>query len=93
MPMGTTAPDSVKAKLHHSVREPEFTVDMVPDLKHNSLMSARKFAYAQYITVLTPTEVLVYDDMGDLQRSIPSTAILEGGDVNIPEYGESFSNQ
>ena len=51
---------------------------MVPDLKHNSLMSANKFANAQYSTVLTPTELLVYDDMGDLQRSISSTAILRG---------------
>ena len=68
MPTGTTEPASVKAKLYHSVRDPARTVDMVPDLKHNSLMSARKFAYSQYITVLTPTEVLVYDDMIDLQR-------------------------
>ena len=41
-------------------------------------MSDRKFANAQYTTVLTPTEVLVYDDMGDLQRSISSKAILRG---------------
>ena len=78
MPTGTTAPASFKAKLHHSVREPARTVDMVPDLKHNSLMSAIKFANDQYITVLTHTEVLVYDDMGDLQHSISSTAILRG---------------
>ena len=86
MPMGTTAPASVKAKLHHSVREPACTVDMVPDLKHNSLMSARKFANAQYIKVLTPTKVLVYDNMGDLQHSISSTAILRGWRcVNTPK--------
>ena len=36
---GTTAPASVKEKLHHSVRDPTRTVDMVLDLKHNSLMS------------------------------------------------------
>ena len=53
MPTGTTAPASVKAKLHHSVRERAGTVEMVPNLKQNSLMSARKFADAQYITVLT----------------------------------------
>ena len=78
MPTGTIAPASVKAKLHHIVRKPARTVDMVPDLKHKSLMSARKFSDAQYIAVLTPTEVLVYDNMGDLQRSISSTAILRG---------------
>ena len=51
---------------------------MVPNLKHNSLMSARKFADAQHISFLKPTEVIVYDDMGDLQLSISSTAILRG---------------
>ena len=74
----TTPPASIEANLHHIVREPARTVDIVPYLKHNSLMNARKFANAQYITVLTPTEVLVYDDMGDLQRSISSTSILIG---------------
>ena len=54
---GTTAPASVKAKLHHMVREPARTLDMVPNLKHNSLMSDRKFANAQYITFLISTEV------------------------------------
>ena len=77
MPTGTTAPASVKEKLHHHcVRETALTLDMVPNLKYNSLMSASKFANAQYITVLTPTEVLVYDDMVDLQSSISSAAIL-----------------
>ena len=73
-----TASASVKAKLHHMLRDPACTVDMVPNLKHNSLMSARKFSDAQYITVLTPTEVLVYDYMGDLQLSISGEAILRG---------------
>ena len=66
MPTGTTATASVKATLHHMEREPARTVNMVPNSKHNSLMSASKFADAQHITVLTTTEVLVYDDMGDL---------------------------
>ena len=55
MSTGTTVPTSVKAKLHHSIRDQARKVDMVPNLKHNSLMSARKFADAQYITFLTPT--------------------------------------
>ena len=60
------------------VREPARTVDMVPNLKHNSQMSASRFSDAQYITVLTPTEVLVYDDVGDLQLLLSSKAILRG---------------
>ena len=78
MPTGKTAPASVKAKLHYMVREPAHTMDMVPNLKQNSLMSASKFAHAQYITFLTPTEVLVYDDMGGLHLSISGEAILRG---------------
>ena len=74
----TKAPASVKSEIHHRVRETARTVDMIPNLKHNSLMSARKFADVNYISVLTPSEVLVYDDMGDIQRSISSTAILRG---------------
>ena len=34
---------------------------MVPELKHNSLISGGKFSDANYITVLTPTELLIYD--------------------------------
>ena len=34
---------------------------MVPQLQHNSLISGGNFADANYITVLTPTEVLIYD--------------------------------
>ena len=57
MPTGMTSPASVKAKLFHMLREPARTVDVVPNLKHNSLMSDRKFANAQYITFLISTEV------------------------------------
>ena len=34
---------------------------MVPALKDNSLISAIEFADANYITVLTPEGVLIYD--------------------------------
>ena len=61
MPNGATAAATKEAKLKLKLREPARTVDIVPDLKHNSLISASKFADANYITVLTPTEVLIYD--------------------------------
>ena len=54
MPTITTIRASVKSKMHHNLGEPAITVDMVPALKHNSFMSARKFADENYITVLTP---------------------------------------
>jgi hypothetical protein len=55
MPTGDTTPASTIAKLHYDVRKSVRTVDMVPALKHNSLISGPKFAEANYITVLTPT--------------------------------------
>jgi hypothetical protein len=77
MPTGDTTPASTIAKLHHDVREPARTVDMVPALKHNSLISGPKFADANYITVLTPTEVLIYDGRG-LKISTSKEAIIRG---------------
>ena len=43
VPNVATAISSVKAKMHHKLRETEGSVEMVPGLNHNSLMSARKF--------------------------------------------------
>ena len=67
----------MEAKLHHNVREPARTVDIVPDLQHNSLLSASKFADANYVTILTPKEVLIYDGK-DLTITVSSEAILRG---------------
>ena len=50
---------------------------MVPSLKHNSLLSGPKFADANYVTVLTPSEVLIFD--GDnLKIQVSKVAILRG---------------
>jgi len=77
MPTGDSTPASTKAKLHHEVREPARTVDMVPELKQNSLLSGPKFADANYITILTPTEVLIYDAHG-LKITTNKEAVLRG---------------
>ena len=78
MPKGEETKASKKEKLHHKVREPARTVDMVPNLAQNLLLSASKFADAKYVTVLTPEEVLMYDDLGDLQLTIYQESILKG---------------
>ena len=39
IPTGETITASTQAKLYHDVREPAKTVDMVPQLQHNSLIS------------------------------------------------------
>ena len=77
MPTGHTTTASYQAKLHHIVREPARTVDLVPELQNNSLISGPKFADANYITILTPDEVLIYDGT-DLQLSVNHKAILRG---------------
>ena len=77
LPTGHTTAASVKAKLQHDVREPAQTVDIVPDLQHNSLLSASKFADAGYVTVLMETEVLIYDKE-DYYKSIKTDAVLRG---------------
>ena len=77
MPTGDTTKASTIAKLHHKVREPAQTVGMVPELKHNSLLSGPKFADANYVTVLTPNEVLIYDGHG-LKISTSKDAIMRG---------------
>ena len=48
---------------------------MVPELKHNSLISGGKYADANYITVLTPTELLIYDG-NDTHISVSKKSIL-----------------
>ena len=50
----------------------------MPGLARNSLLSASKFADAKYVTVLTPDEVLIFDDLGDLKLNITQEAILKG---------------
>ena len=77
LPNGQTTAASQQAKLKLNVREPARTVDIVPELKHNSLISASKFADANYITILTPTEVLIYDGNG-LKLEVNHDAILQG---------------
>ena len=50
---------------------------MVPQLQHNSLISGGKFADTKCITVLTPTEVLIYDGK-DTHISVSEVPILQG---------------
>ena len=56
-PEGAHLFGSTKAFLHHPVREPSRSADVVPSLVRNSLLSASKFADAKYVTILTPEEV------------------------------------
>ena len=54
MPTGATTKAIVKVKMHHNLRDTDIIVDMVPELKHNSLKIARKSVDANLITVMPP---------------------------------------
>ena len=58
---GRPAPGATIAKLHHVVWEPARTVDIVPALKGNSLISGGKFAQAGYISICDGNELNIYD--------------------------------
>ena len=77
VPTGTTATATNIAKLVHQVREPARTIDMVPDIKHNSLLSTSKFAEADYITVYDRDEVNIYDAK-KTKIVISEDAVLKG---------------
>ena len=61
MSFGHTANMTAEAQLHTEVRKPARTVDIVPALKCNSLLSISKFAEASYIIMFTPDEVQIFD--------------------------------
>ncbi len=76
LPTGHITTASHQAKLLLDVREPAKTVDIVPGLKHNSILSVRKFADAGYVTVLSPDTVNIYN--GSHFDKIKVDAVLQG---------------
>ena len=77
MPTGGTARASRTAKLHHQLREPARTVDIVPSLTDNTLISTGKFADANYFTVYDDKEVNIYDGK-TAKIYITEEAVLRG---------------
>ena len=74
---GHRTPASNVAKLHHNIREPARTVDMVPALADQSLLSGGKFAEAGYISICDGEEVNIYD--GRTARiEVSEAAVLRG---------------
>ena len=58
---GQKTPGSTEAKLHHPVRDPAWTVDMVPALADQSLLSGNKSSQLGYVTICDNQEVNIYD--------------------------------
>ena len=57
MPLGQKAQTSKQANLLQPMKEPAQTVDIVPELQQNSLLSISKFVDANNFTKLMPDEV------------------------------------
>ena len=74
---GHHTPASNVAKLHHPVREPACTVDMVPALVDQSLLSGGKFAKAGYISICDGEEVNIYDGR-TAQIEVSEASVLRG---------------
>ena len=65
------------AKLHHPVHKPVQTVDMVPALYGQSLLSGAKFAEAGYISVCDGDKVNLYDSQ-TARIVVSEEAVLKG---------------
>ena len=61
MPNGKTTPATAQGLLHHKVREPARTIDVVPAVCTQSLISMSKFADADYFAIFDKDEVNIYD--------------------------------
>ena len=68
-------PGSNISKLHHPVRKPAQTVDMVPSLAGQSLLSGAKFTEAGYISVCDRNEVNL-DDSRTAHIVVSEEAVL-----------------
>ena len=77
LPTGGTAHASNKAKLHYNLREPARSVDIVPSLTDYTLISASKFADANYFAIYNKNEVNIYDG-NTAQIYVTEEAVLQG---------------
>jgi hypothetical protein len=68
---------TVEKLLHHEVREPARTVDIVPGISTATLISTSKFADANYITIFDDEEVNIYD-ANNTEIKVSRGAILKG---------------
>ena len=74
---GHKTPGSIEAKLHHPVRYPARSVDMVPALANQYLLRVNKFAQAGYVTICDNQEVNIYDGRNS-KIIVSEKAVLKG---------------
>jgi hypothetical protein len=77
LPNGATAAATMINKLHLNVRKPARSVDIVPALVENSLLSTNKFVEAGYTVIYDAEEVNFYD-AHTTKIVVSEAAILKG---------------
>ncbi len=77
LPNGATAAATTINKLHLNVRKPARSVNIVPALVENSLLSTNKFVEADYTVIYNAEEVNFYDAR-TTKIVISKAAILKG---------------
>ena len=63
--------------MHHPVRKPARTVNIVPGLADQSLLSGGKFSKAGYVSICDNTEVNIYDGR-TVKITVSEEAVLKG---------------
>ena len=76
-PMGQVVPATEIEKLLHDVREPAKTVELVPAMKQDTLISIGKFADAGYFTIFDGEEVNIYDGL-KARLKISKVMVIKG---------------
>jgi hypothetical protein len=77
LPDGAIAPATTRNKFLHKVREPALSVNIVPALVENSLLSTNKFAEAGY-TVIYDKDEVNFDNARTKKITVLEEAILTG---------------
>ncbi len=77
LPNGATAAATMIHKLHHNLREPACSVNIVPSLVGNSLLSTVKMVKAGYTAIYDDKEVNFYNTM-TTKITVSADTILKG---------------
>ena len=77
LPNGATSAAIKIHKLHHKLREPAHTINIVPSLVGNSLLSTVKMVQAGYTVIYNDSKVNFYDST-TAKISVSEAAVLTG---------------
>jgi hypothetical protein len=77
LPNKATAAATMIHRLHHNLREPACSINIVPSLVGNSLLSTVKMVEAGYTAIYDDKEVNFYDT-GTTRITVSADVILKG---------------